>query len=168
MLFLLFIKNSSINFDGFIINFDTEGKGILNIEEEKEEDLKRVFETYPNIYKGDKLPKSAQVSEIKKEVKSSEIDILKEKNSEISILKEGNKKFAIENANLKKENEELKNQICTLTQANKVEEKFIEEKQNDTTIVENSSKDISIKEDLEKKTISQLKGVLNTEDFFAF
>ena len=147
-------KNQAVNFNGFIVNFDANGKGVLKFEDNQTEKVEKVFSVHPNIYKGDKLPKN--------EAKTETATTTQENNNsavtaEIEILKDSNKKLALENAELKKENEALKKKLAN----NKEEEKPSKE--------ENVQKEeTSLKDDLNKKTISELKELLNTEDFLPF
>ena len=181
-------KNTSVNFNGFIVNFDIEGKGVLSFEEKQTESVEKVFEMHPNIYKGDKLPAKEKVeAPANKKETAAEVAT---SNVELEHLKQSNKDLALENASLKKENEtlkkekeELEDKICTLMQANKVEKPADEketaeetekseeaEKSEENTggKVEEGKEETSLKEDLNKKTISQLKELLNTDDFLPF
>ena len=131
---------------------------------------------YPNLYKGDTLPNIKFYE--KKEEKKVTIS------SEIEILKESNKKLAIENITIKKENAELKNQISSFLTKLSDAEKSNTETKNDDFIAEKNTEEIiekiteettkettegnSIKDNLSKKTLSQLKELLNTEDFISF
>ena len=165
-------KNQAVNFNGFIVNFNVEGKGVMTFEDNQTENVDKVFETHLNIYKGDKLPIFEQKGNTISEINNSD------SNTEVEILKESNKKLAIENSNLKKENaslkkenEELKNKICTLMQEKKVDTNFENkevEKSSDEIEKGDNTDASSIKEDLDKKTIAQLKELLNTEDFLPF
>ena len=169
-------KNTSVNFNGFIVNFDIEGKGVLNFEEKQTESAEKVFEMHPNIYKGDKLPVKEKVkASANKEETTAEVAT---SNVELEHLKQSNKDLALENASLKKENEvlkkekeELENKICTLMQANKVEkpadkketaeeteksEEAEKSEENAGDKEEEEKEEISLKEDLNKKTIAQL------------
>ena len=186
-------KNTSVNFNGFIVNFDIEGKGVLSFEEKQTESAEKVF-VHPNIYKGDKLPAKEKVeAPANKEETAAEATI---SNVELEYLKQSNKDLALENASLKKENEilkkekeELENKICTLMQANKVEKsvdkeetaeeteksKEVEKSEEAEKSEENAGgedeegkEEISLKEDLNKKTVAQLKELLNTDDFLPF
>lgn len=187
-------KNTSVNFDGFIVKFDIEGKGILNFDEKQIESVEKIFEIHPNIYKGDKLPikEKVETSINKKEI-TTESAV---SNMEFEHLKQSNKDLALENASLKKENEilkkekeELEEKICSLIQANKVEksddEKEVDkaektdtkeesekseeiEKSEENEDVGDKEEEISLKENLNKKTVSQLKELLNTDDFLPF
>ena len=156
-------KNQAINFNGFVVKFNMEGKGVVSFEDSQTENVDKIFEVHPNIYKGDKLPIIME----QKENKSAKTEIID--NTEFEMLKESNKKLALENANLKKEKEELKKEISSLMQEKKtdieseVKEDIAEKKEN-----ENSFEEASIKKDLSKKTVSQLKELLNTEDFLPF
>lgn len=99
-------KNTSVNFNGFIVNFDIEGKGVLSFEEKQTESAEKVFEMHPNIYKGDKLPVKEKVeTPANKEETAAEVAT---SNVEFEYLKQSNKDLALENASLKKENETLK------------------------------------------------------------
>lgn len=180
-------KNTSVNFNGFIVNFDIEGKGVLSFEEKQTESAEKVFEMHPNIYKGDKLPVKEKVkASANKEETTAEVAT---SNMELEHLKQSNKDLALENASLKKENEilkkekeELEDKICTLMQANKVEKSFdeketaeetekseeVKKSEENTNEEEEGKEEISLKEDLNKKTISQLKELLNTDDFLPF
>lgn len=177
-------KNTSVNFNGFIVNFDIEGKGILNFEEKQTESVEKVFEVHPNIYKGNKLPIKEKVETlINKENNVVAFNV------ELEHLKQSNKNLALENASLKKENEilkkekeELEDKICTLMQANKVEKPADEKETAEETEKseeaekseenaggeEEGKEEISLKEDLNKKTVPQLKELLNTNDFLPF
>lgn len=187
-------KNLSVNFNGFIVNFDIEGKGVLSFEEKQIESAEKVFEMHPNIYKGDKLPveEKVEASANKEETTAG----VATSNMELEYLKQSNKDLALENASLKKENEtlkkekeELEDKICTLIQANKVKkpadekeiaeetEKFEEaeksegaekSEENAGDKEEEEKEEISLKEDLNKKTVPQLKELLNTDDFLPF
>lgn len=146
-------KNQAVNFNGFIVNFDAEGKGILKFEDNQTEKVEKVFSIHPNIYKGDKLPKDeANIENTTQENNNSAVT------TEIEILKDSNKKLALENAELKKENEVLKKENEVLKKALIGTEKE-ENIQNEET---------SLKDDLNKKTINELKELLNTEDFLQF
>lgn len=181
-------KNTSVNFNGFIVNFDIEGKGVLSFEEKQTESVEKVFEMHPNIYKGDKLPIKEKVeTPANKEETTAEVAT---SNVELEHLKQSNKDLALENASLKKENEtlkkekeELENKICTLMQANKVEkpadeketaeeteksEEAEKSKENAGDKEEEEKEETSLKEDLNKKTVPQLKELLNTDDFLPF
>lgn len=187
-------KNTSINFNGFIVNFNIEGKGVLSFEEKQTESVEKVFEIHPNIYKGDKLPIKEKIeTSISKEENTAEITTF---NVELEHFKQSNKNLALENASLKKENEtlkkekeELEDKICILMQANKVKKPTDEEKVDKTEKidteeesekleeskkseenkdVDNKGEEISLKEDLNKKTVPQLKELLNTDDFLPF
>lgn len=187
-------KNLSVNFNGFIVNFDIEGKGVLSFEEKQTESAEKIFEMHPNIYKGDKLPVKEKVeASANKEETTAGVAI---SNMELEYLKQSNKDLALENASLKKENEtlkkekeELEDKICTLMQANKVKkpadekeiaeetEKFEEaekfegaekSEENAGDKEEEEKEEISLKEDLNKKTVPQLKELLNTDDFLPF
>ena len=152
-------------------------------DEKQTESAEKIFEMHPNIYKGDKLPVKEKV-----EVFANKKEIVADSNMELEHLKQSNKDLALENASLKKENEtlkkekeELKNKICTLMQANKIEKSF--DKKETVEEIEKSEKaekseknaggeeekeEISLKEDLNKKTVPQLKELLNTDDFLPF
>lgn len=179
-------KNISVNFNGFIVNFDIEGKGVLSFEEKQTESVEKVFEMHPNIYKGDKLPAKEKVeAPANKEETAAEVAT---SNVELEHLKQSNKDLALENASLKKENEalkkekeELEDKICTLMQANKIEkpadeketvketeksEEVEKSEENASGKEEEGKEEISLKEDLNKKTVPQLKELLNTDDFF--
>lgn len=181
-------KNTSVNFNGFIVNFDIEGKGVLSFEEKQTESVEKVFEMHPNIYKGDKLPAKEKVeAPANKEETAAEVAT---SNVELEHLKQSNKDLALENASLKKENEtlkkekeELEDKICTLMQANKVEKPADEKETTEETEKseeaekseenaggkeEEGKEEISLKEDLNKKTVPQLKELLNTDDFLPF
>lgn len=184
-------KNTAINFNGFVVNFDAEGKGVLNFDEKETKSVEEVFEVHPNIYKGDKLPIKEKVEAPVKEEGATEVATA---NIELEHLKESNKTLALENASLKKENEtfkkekeELENKICTLMQEAKVEKPAEEEKkeseskeekpadetetkegEGDGTESEGDKDKNIIKEDLNKKTVTQLKDLLNTDDFLPF
>ena len=187
-------KNTSVNFNGFIVNFDIEGKGVLSFEEKQTESAEKVFEMHPNIYKGDKLPAKEKVeAPVNKEETAAEVAT---SNVELEHLKQSNKDLALENASLKKENEtlkkekeELENKIYTLMQANKVEkpadeketaeetekseeveksEEAEKSKENAGGKEEEGKEESSLKEDLNKKTVPQLKELLNTDDFLPF
>lgn len=176
-------KNTAVNFNGFIVNFDIEGKGVLNFEEKQTESAEKVFEIHPNIYKGDKLPVKEKVeTHANKEETSTEVAT---SNMELEHLKQSNKNLALENASLKKENEilkkekeELESKICVLMQANKVEKptnekETAEETEKSEEAVKSEEnvgdkEEISLKEDLNKKTVAQLKELLNTDDFLPF
>ena len=181
-------KNTSVNFDGFIVNFDIEGKGVLSFEEKQTESVEKVFEMHPNIYKGDKLPVKEKIkASANKEETTAKVTT---SNMELEHLKQSNKDLALENASLKKENEilkkekeELEDKICTLMQANKIEKSFDEKETAEETEKseeaekseenaggkeEEKKEEISLKEDLNKKTVPQLKELLNTDDFLPF
>lgn len=112
-------KNVSVNFNGFIINFNAEGKSIIEIEEEKLPILREVFKTHSNIYEGNELPKKENVDNTKSDLNNiNDID-----NTEISFLKESNKNLAKENAILKKEKDILIQENVQL----KKEKYFLEE-----------------------------------------
>lgn len=178
-------RNTSVNFNGFIVNFDVEGKGILNFEEKQTESVEKIFEVHPNIYKGNKLPIKEKVETlINKENNVADFNV------ELEHLKQSNKNLALENAFLKKENEilkkekeELEDKICTLMQANKVEKPADEKETAEETEKseeaekseenaggkeEEGKEETSLKEDLNKKTVPQLKELLNTDDFLPF
>ena len=155
----------------------------------------KVRESIPNlIYKGDKLPVKEKFEiPTNKEETATEVAT---SNMELEHLKQSNKNLALENASLKKENEilkkekeELEDKIYTLMQAAKVEksakaevEKIAEEEKEPVEEEEKPSEEESknneegekdkdkniIKEELSKKTVSQLKELLNTEDFLPY
>lgn len=178
-------KNTSVNFNGFIVNFDIEGKGVLSFEEKQTEFVEKVFEMHPNIYKDNKLPVKEKVeAPANKEETAAEVAT---SNVELEHLKQSNKTLALENASLKKEKEELENKICTLMQGAKVEKPAEEEKKESESEEEKPVDEIEtkegegdgiesegdkdkniIKEDLNKKTVAQLKDLLNTDDFLPF
>ena len=155
-------KNQAVNFNGFVVNFNIEGKGVLNFDENQKDDVVKVFETHPNIYEGDKLP------EVKSEKVNTTTTTEVNTSSEVEVLKESNKKLALENANLKKENETLKKAISEL-KADEDKEKTSEEDSKEEEVEKSADEDTtSIKDDLNKKTLAQLKELLNTEDFLPF
>jgi len=186
-------KNTSVNFNGFIVNFNIEGKGVLEFDEKQTESVEKVFEMHPNIYKGDKLPVKEKVeAPANKEETATEVAT---SNVELEHLKQSNKDLALENASLKKENEtlkkekeELEDKICTLMQANKIEKpadeketaeetekseeaeksEEVEKSEENAGGEEEGKEEISLKEDLNKKTVPQLKELLNTDDFLPF
>ena len=181
-------KNTSVNFNGFIVNFNIEGKGVLSFEEKQTESAEKVFKIHPNIYKGDKLPVKEKIeAPVNEEETVVEVAT---SNVELEHLKQSNKDLALENASLKKENEtlkkekeELENKICTLMQVNKVKnsadkketaeeiEKSKEVEKSEENVggkEEEGKEEISLKEDLNKKTVTQLKELLNTDDFLPF
>lgn len=192
-------KNVSVNFNGFIVNFNAEGKSIIEIEEEKLPILREVFKIHSNIYEGNELPKKENIDNTQSNLNNiNDID-----NTEISFLKESNKNLAKENVILKKEkdiliqentqlkkekyfleeeNTNLKNQIssgncCKENQQQSVEEsesveelesQVVEESQSIEEENQQSQLDNNkIKEQLNKKTVAQLKELLN-EDFGDF
>jgi hypothetical protein len=165
-------KNTSVNFNGFIVNFDIEGKGVLSFEEKQTESVEKVFEMHPNIYKGDKLPAKEKVeAPANKEETAAEVAT---SNVELEHLKQSNKDLALENASLKKENEtlkkekeELEDKICTL-EAEKSEENAGGKEEEGKADRALWNEEISLKEDLNKKTVPQLKELLNTDDFLPF
>jgi len=171
-------KNQSVNFNGFIVKFNIEGKGIIQFEEKQTEDVMKVF-NHPHIYEGDKLP-------VKEKVDAPVENAQENKdNSELKQLMESNKNLALENANLKKENEELKkeketleNKICELIQAGKINKEETSEGDGEGAPVnengtegegtEEGKEEESLQEQLEKKTVAQLKEILNSEDFIKY
>lgn len=153
-------RNISVNFNGFIVNFDLNGKGVVGFDEEQTELVNKMLETHSNIYKGDKLPVKAPALEVNKNSVKEKEDLI---NEELEYLKNKNKELAIENASLKKEKNELENKLCSLMQENK--EKEVE---NEGEEVEKSKEDMFLKQDLNKKTVAQLKELLNTEEFLVF
>lgn len=158
-------KNRSVNFNGFIIAFNADGKGIAEFEESKSEDFDKIFQMHPNIYKGDKLP--IQKNSEEKAIES----FISVNNSELDFFKESNKNLAMENSNLKKENANLIAENMSLKQENenlkqeninlKQEKEELESKLASTAMGD-------IRDELNKSTVAQLKELLNSEDFIEF
>lgn len=155
------VYKGKVNFDGVILDFDATGNAVLEFNEKDEPKIQIILETYPNIFK-DKLPENlGKESIIKKEEVSTN-------SAELEILKQGNIEFAKENVALKKENEELKKEnailkveIETLKSSKKEtsinsEEEFINE-----DIKEVKKEEVNIEASLNKKTVTELKGILH-------
>lgn len=154
-------KNQAVNFNGFIVNFDANGKGVLKFEDNQTEKAEKIFSIHPNIYKGDKLPKNEVKTETTAQAQENNNSAV---TAEIEILKESNKKLALENAELKKENEALKKENEVL------KKELVDNKEEENSPKEENvqNEETSLKDDLNKKTIKELKELLDTEDFLPF
>jgi len=170
-------KNMAVNFDGFIANFNIEGKATIQCEDKELEKLEAIFTKHPNIYKEGTKP-SAENKESTQESKKEEPS----NTEEFNFMKAKNIELAKENALLKKENEELKQKVqyyADLYEKNndESEKENAEEtkekenegalKEEEKEVKEEKNDNINIEEELNKKTVAQLKQILN-EDFGAF
>jgi len=187
-------KNQKVNFNGFIVNFNVEGKGIVEIEESKAEAFNLVFKMHPHIWEGDKIPDQAQIKNTQKQENKQEIAT---DSAELKFLKESNKKLAKEKLDLQKEVNELKEENASLkakimeleeqkkdinNQEQKEEQKEESQEQKEEKKdeaqekveekieekVEEKNEEQEIKEKLNTKTVAQLKEILNSEDFLPF
>ena len=49
-------KNKKVNYEGFIVNFNAEGKAVVEVDDKKVEEFKGIIEQYPNVFDADNLP----------------------------------------------------------------------------------------------------------------
>ena len=141
--------NKKVNFEGFIVDFNAEGKAVVEIEESQAEDFANVLTVYPNIYDADHLPADYNKKEVakKEEVKPNNANT-----AEFDALKKGNIALAKENKELKKENETLKATIAELNAKLENKEENKEEKKEE--------KEENLEDTLNKKTLIELKSIL--------
>lgn len=136
--------NKQVNFEGFVINFNGEGKAKVEIDETKVSAFQNVLSSYPNIYDADNLPADYGKKATKEE------NITNTPSSVETTLKNSNIALAKENKELKKEIETLKANVAAL-------EKQIAEVSN-TSSKENIEESLEVT--LNKKTLAELKAIL--------
>lgn len=141
-------KNKKINFGGFILNFDAEGKAIVNLEsDEKEAEFRnKVLSVYPNLVSDKKDILNTT------NIKKGNVSVEEKNSSEYKILKDSNIKLAKENASLKKEKEELiKENTLLKKEKEELEKQLLSIKKEDS---------INIDAELNSKSVDELKSIL--------